>query len=104
MKKTVTLLTVLALASIAPCFAGYKIDVTTKPGFSEGLSKVVIVTVVCHERLDCRDIERKIGTKIPSIASKLLVVPVDQVGQALLELGKTKYDPSLREQLLSKFA
>lgn len=104
MKKSVILLTALALAPTIPCFAGYKVDVTTKPGFGEHLSKVVVVTVICHERLDCRDIERKIGAKIPDIAPKLIVVPIDQVSQALLEVGKTKYEPSLRQQLLSKFA
>jgi hypothetical protein len=94
----------LALLGSSPCLAGYKVDVTTKPGFRVGLSKILVVAVECYETLDCRDVERQVGAKIPTLTGGISVVPQDTVSQALLELGKAKYDPSSRELLLGKFA
>jgi len=94
----------LAVLTSSPCLAGYKVDVTTKPDFRLGLSKILVVAVECYESLDCRNVERQVGAKVPKLTGGINVVPQDTVSQALLELGKTKYDLSIREELLRKFA
>jgi hypothetical protein len=103
MIKRLAIAALVVLASL-PCLAGYKVDVTTKPGFRLGLSKILVVSVECYESLDCRDVERQVGAKVPALTGGLTVVPPDEVSQALLELGKAKYDPASREQLLGKFS
>lgn len=92
---------VAALVLVFPSFseAAYKVSFTAAEGFPSGLNKVAIVTVDCHEMLNCREIERRLGLDLRALVPGFWVATDNDVHEALFNLGEASYDESIRSEL-----
>lgn len=97
----VRLLIVTALLLTFPSIsdAAYKVNFTAAEGFPSGLNKVAIVTVDCHEMLNCREIERRLSLDLRALVPGFRVATAKDVHEALFDLGEASYDESIRSEL-----
>ncbi len=96
---TGTLVLLLGALSAAGAFAANKVTVTRADAFATTkLTTVAVVTAECHEVVDCSRIQQKV---IAGFGKKhgFTFVPDYKVRKALIDLGYTEYDRSLRAEL-----
>ncbi len=89
----------LVLAYVPAAEAGYQIDVTTQPGFTEVLDKIIVVTTGCDEMINCTEVERQVVGHIRMKQPAFSIVPVQRIKQELLKMGHTEYSADIREDL-----
>lgn len=93
------LATAFLLAVPLSTHAAYKVSFTAAEGFPSGLKKVAIVTVDCHEMLNCREIERRLSLDLRALVPGFWVATDKDVHEALFNLGAASYDEPLRTEL-----
>jgi hypothetical protein len=89
----------LAALWAAVALAAFEVNVTAPPGFADGVKRIAVVTVLCHEMLNCPQIEQTVVAKLAQMNLGITAVSGTEVRRVLFAKGETAYRTELREQL-----
>jgi hypothetical protein len=101
--RHVILVALLALAAV-PARADFDVDVTAQPGFADGLTRVAVVAVQCHESVDCAQVEDAAAEELSERKPPFEVLPPARVRDALFAAGASSLTDELRVSILSSLA
>lgn len=102
MLKRVALLVILLAATSTSVHADFDAEVSKSPDFASGISTVAIVTVACHESVDCAQVEDRVAEDLGDRQLGLRVVPPRAMRQALFARGSTSMTEDVRGQVLDE--
>jgi hypothetical protein len=102
MRRTLALLLTCCALGALPAAADFDVDVTAPPGFADGLTRVVVLAVECHESVDCGQVEDRIAEELGNVKAPFEVVEPKKVREELFALGHADYDEAVRAALLEK--
>lgn len=96
------LLTLLLTLTGTSLHADFDAEVTKAPGFDSGIGAVALVTVSCHESVDCAEVEDRAAADLGTRGLRFRVIPPDSVRRALFERGSTSMTDDVRQAVLDE--
>ncbi|HET9767634.1 MAG TPA: hypothetical protein VFS60_12345 [Thermoanaerobaculia bacterium] len=91
----------LALVSAA-AHADFNVEVTAKPDFAAGLARVAVIAVVCHESIDCSEVEDRAAEELAERKPGFEVVAPSDVRKEVFDRGAAALTDELRPAVLDK--
>ncbi len=69
--------------------ADFNAEVTTVPGFTDGLKRVAVIAVACHESVDCTQVEDAAAEELANLKPPFEIVPPGELRNELFARGAT---------------
>ena len=98
MKRTLLALALFLGASASR--ADFNAEVTAQPGFADGLTRVAVVAVSCHESLDCAQVEDAAAEELTNRRPPFAVVSPAEVREQLFASGASELTEEARATAL----
>jgi hypothetical protein len=101
MRRSLLTAALLALA-VGTARADFNVEVTAPPGFADGLTRVVVIAVACHESVDCAQVEDTVAEELANNKPPFKIVPPGELRKELFARGATAWSEDLRPAVLEK--
>jgi hypothetical protein len=101
MRKALWTAALLVLGAVA-AHGDFDAEVTAPPGFADGLGRVAVLAVACHESVDCAQVEDAAAEELANRRPPFAIVPPARVREALFAAGASELTDELRAALLDE--